>query len=209
MNLDDSPAQALAERPVEPVPSPRLEALGPTVALTDDELVRAHLAEDAQAFNELMRRHRVALYVVALRVLRDHEDAQDAVQTALLRAFRSAATYRGDSGVLPWLRAIVENVSRTAARTRDHNGREVVGLPAEGDNLAATEAGPEHTTVRFAEARELLSRLGEPYRTTFVLVKLQGFTYAEAAVIEHVSVGTIRSRVWRAKAILQGHTGGS
>jgi RNA polymerase sigma-70 factor (ECF subfamily) len=170
---------------------------------TDRELVAAHLAEDTQAFNEIIRRHRVALWVVALRVLGDHDDAQDAVQMALLRAFRSAGTYRGDAEVLAWLRSIVENVSKTLTRTRDRGGREVVGLPPEADSKASgAPNGPEQTVMLLADAEELLGRLEDPFRRTFILVKLRGFSYAEAAAIEQVPVGTIRSRVARAKATL-------
>lgn len=194
----------------------------------DPELLHQHLAQDPQAFNELVRRHRVALWVVALRILGDQDDAQDAVQMALLRAFRAARTYRGDSEVLSWLRSIVENVSKTLSRTRDRNGREVVGLPtrtgeivgaasvrrgltgaAAGAAAAARCADqhrtPEQTVMRFAEAEELLGRLDEPFRRTFILVKVRGFSYAEAAAIEQVEVGTIRSRLARAKATLLSH----
>lgn len=196
----------------EPPPG-RWRALGPVPAraarenASDEELLAAHVDGDTQAFNEIIRRHRIALRVVALRVLADHDDAHDAVQEALLRAFRGADRYRGDGDVLAWLRTIVENASKTVARTRDRNGREVVGLPPEDDGGTGPSSGggaggPEQTVMRFAEAEERLGRVEEPFRRTFILVKVRGFSYAEAAAIEQVPVGTIRSRLSRAKAIL-------
>ena len=70
----------------------------------DADLLRAHLDGDPQSFNELIRRHRTLLRIVALRVLENHHDADDAVQDGLLRAFRSAHTYAGRSSVGAWLR---------------------------------------------------------------------------------------------------------
>ena len=170
---------------------------------SDRELLQAHVENDARAFNEIARRHRLDLWIIALRILGDRDDADDAVQEALVRAFRAAATYRGESEVRAWLRAIVENVSRTVARRRDRNGREVVGLPPEEDRLGRhTAAGPDAHLLEVAEAEELLRHLEDPYRRTFVLVKLRGFSYAETAAIEQISVNTVRSRVGRAKAML-------
>ncbi|MBN9753929.1 MULTISPECIES: sigma factor [unclassified Pseudonocardia] len=86
--------------------------------VADADLLRAHLEGDPQSFNELIRRHRTLLRIVALRVLENHHDADDAVQDGLLRAFRGAHTYAGRSSVGAWLRTIIENTARTAVRNR-------------------------------------------------------------------------------------------
>lgn len=188
-------------RPLRAVPDPDDDELVPS----DEELLREHRNGDPQAFNEILRRRERDLLVVALRILKDPDDARDAVQAAMLRAFRSARTYNGSSRskhpVLSWMRTIVENVSLSMARSRDSNGREVVGLPAHVSD-ERTADGPEESVMHFAEAKERLDRLDEPYRRTFVLVRVRGCTYAEAAVIERVEVVTIRGRICRAKALL-------
>lgn len=194
--VDDEPTDAEDAQSLAESSSPPASAV-----LSDRALLAAHLANDPYAFNELARRHRLDLWIVALRVLGDRDDADDAVQEALVRAFRGARTYRGESEVRAWLRAVVENTSRTLARQRDRNGREVVGLP-EGHAERPSRAGPERQVVHFSEAEERLARVPEPYRRTFILIKIHGFTYAEAAAIEAVPVNTVRSRLGRAKAAL-------
>lgn len=193
----DEAEQVVEPQRGSPQPSPPEDAFVPS----DRALLAAHLANDLQAFNELARRHRLDLWAVALRVLGDRDDADDAVQEALVRAFRGARTYRGEAEVRAWLRAVVENTSRTLARRRDSNGRETVGLPAD-EGTPRSQRGPEEQVLHFAEAEELLSRIPLAFRRTFILVKVRGFSYAEAAAIEAVSVGTIRSRIGRAKAAL-------
>ncbi|MBA3488765.1 MAG: hypothetical protein H0T78_04330, partial [Longispora sp.] len=70
---------------------------------SDAELIRAHAAGDPAAFNELVRRHQQRLWAVALRTLGDHEEAADALQDALLSAYRAAERFRGESAVTTWL----------------------------------------------------------------------------------------------------------
>jgi RNA polymerase sigma-70 factor (ECF subfamily) len=115
-------------------PGARDDALDP---LSDAGLLRAHLDGDPQSFNELIRRHRTLLRIVALRVLENHHDADDAVQDGLLRAFRSADTYAGRSSVGAWLRTIIENTARTAARNRQRDQRRVTDIST--SRLADTE----------------------------------------------------------------------
>ena len=96
--------------------------------LADDRaLLAAHLAGDPAAFGELVRRHRDRLWAVALRTLGDPEDAADAVQNALISAYRGAATYRGEAAVTTWLHRIVVNACLDLVRRR--KGRETDPLP--------------------------------------------------------------------------------
>lgn len=171
--------------------------------VSDDDraLLRAHLAGDPQAFNELIRRHRTLLRVVALRVLENHHDADDAVQDGLVRAFRAAHTYAGRSSVGAWLRTIVENTARTAARSRSRDQRRVVDI--DGTRLAETEqigGDPAAIVANRDRIAEALAQIPLQWRRTFVLVKINGLTYAEAAEVLDVPVGTVRSRINRANA---------
>lgn len=77
----------------------------------DGELLRAHLAGDATAFATLVRRHQTWMWATARAMLGNREDALDAVQQALIRAFRSAHTWRGDGSVTSWLHRIVARVT--------------------------------------------------------------------------------------------------
>lgn len=173
------------------------------LAPSDAALLQAHLRGDPHGFAEIERRHRTYLWVVALRVLDDHHDAQDAVQIALMQAFRNADRWRGGSDAGPWLRTIVENTSKTLARHRDDGGRQTAVPPGSSDLLRhGTAESPEQIVAARAELAEALATIPEPFRHTFVLVKLRGLSYAEAAEVENVTVGTVRSRINRAKAAL-------
>ncbi|MFP5070895.1 RNA polymerase sigma factor [Pseudonocardia nantongensis] len=167
----------------------------------DVELLRAHLNGDPQSFNELIRRHRTLLRVVALRVLENHYDADDAVQDGLLRAFRSAHTYVGRSSVGAWLRTIIENTARTAARNRQRDQRRVTDIST--SRLADAEqagADPAEVVTDRALIAAALAEIPDPWRRTFELVKVNGLSYAEAAEVLDVPVGTVRSRINRANA---------
>lgn len=174
--------------------------------VADTELLRAHLEGDPQAFNELVRRHCTLLRIVALRVLENHHDADDAVQDGLLRAFRSAHTYAGRSSVGAWLRTIIENTARTAARNRQRDQRRVTAIAA--TRLADTEqlgADPAEIATDRSLIAAALAQIPAPWRHTFELVKINGLTYAEAAEVLGVPIGTVRSRINRANAARAKH----
>lgn len=83
---------------------------------SDQELLSLHAAGDPDAFGELVRRHRDRLWAVALRTLGDREEAADAVQDALVSAYRAAHTFRGESAVTTWLHRITVNACLDRAR---------------------------------------------------------------------------------------------
>src|SRR6201991_4799846 len=87
-------------------------------APADHELLRRHVAGDADAFGELFRRHRDRLWAVALRTVCDPAEAADALQDAMVPAFRRAADFRGESAVTTWLHRIVVNASLDRLRRR-------------------------------------------------------------------------------------------
>ena len=107
---------------------------------TDEELLQLHVDGDGQAFNELFRRHRHRLWAVALRTLRDPEDAADALQDAMISAFRRASSFRHQSAVTTWLHRIVVNASLD--RIRRNKVRRTDSLPDDVDRdsrLASSE----------------------------------------------------------------------
>ena len=87
-------------------------------APSDDDLLRMHVEGDPDAFGALFRRHRDQLWAVAIRTLGDPEEAADALQDAMVSAFRRAATFRGDSAVMTWLHRIVVNACLDRMRRR-------------------------------------------------------------------------------------------
>ncbi|WP_435836725.1 RNA polymerase sigma factor SigM [Streptomyces albus] len=171
----------------------------------DKQLLARHVAGDPDAFGELVRRHRDRLWAVALRTLGDREEAADAVQDALISAYRAAHTFRGQSAVTTWLHRITVNAcldrarktaSRRATPTDDTERLEQVLEPHE------SAAGPvERQDVR-RQVVAALSELPAEQRAALVLVDMQGYPVAEAAEVLDVAVGTVKSRCARGRARL-------
>jgi RNA polymerase sigma-70 factor, ECF subfamily len=161
---------------------------------SDAELIRAHVAGDTTAFEVLVRRHRDRLWAVALRTLGDREEAADAVQEALISAFRNAGSFRGDAAVTTWLHRIVMNACFD--RIRRQKTRPTVELP---DVEIAAAAVDTDTSL---DVRQALARLPEDQRAAIVLVDLEGFSVVDAAEVLDVPVGTVKSRCARGRARL-------
>jgi RNA polymerase sigma-70 factor, ECF subfamily len=173
----------------------------------DTALLRAHVAGDPDAFAELVRRHRDRLWAVALRTLDDREEAADAVQDALISAFRSADRFRGDSAVTTWLHRIVVNACLDRMRRRQ--ARPTVPLPdTNGRGLAALGTAPPHDSDTSLTVWRALAELPAEQRVALVLLDMQGYSVAEIAQILDVAEGTVKSRCARGRArlaVLLGH----
>jgi RNA polymerase sigma-70 factor (ECF subfamily) len=161
---------------------------------TDAALLRAHVHGDAYAFDTLVRRHSDRLWAVALRTLGDREEAADAVQDALISAFRSAERFRGDSAVTTWLHRIVVNACLDRIRRRQ--ARPTVELPA------TDLPGPPIDPDTALDVQAALQRLPDDQRMAIVLVDMEGFSVADAADALGVPIGTVKSRCARGRARL-------
>ncbi|WP_405726276.1 RNA polymerase sigma factor SigM [Streptomyces sp. NBC_01537] len=173
--------------------------------VSDSDLLARHVAGDPDAFAEIVRRHRDRLWAVALRTLGDREEAADAVQDALVSAFRSAHTFRGQSAVTTWLHRITVNAcldrarkaaSRRTASVIDERQFEDLLEPHESA-AAPAERGELHRELILA-----LATLPPEQRAALVLVDMQGYPVAEAAAVLAVPAGTVKSRCARGRARL-------
>lgn len=163
----------------------------------DRALLRAHVAGDPQAFAELVRRHRDRLWAVALRTLGDREEAADALQDALVSAFRSAGTYRGEAAVTTWLHRVVVNACLDRVRRRQARPT----VPFGATELASRWDDHGRTETRL-DVRAALATLPEGQRAAIVLVDMQDMPVAEAAEVLGVAEGTVKSRCSRGRAAL-------
>jgi RNA polymerase sigma-70 factor, ECF subfamily len=174
--------------------------------LPDAELLRAHVAGDPYAFETLVRRHRDRLWAVALRTMRDPEEAADAVQDALISAYRAAGSFRGDSAVTTWLHRIVVNACLDRIRRRQ--ARPTSPLPEEGPREPADKHDrmAERDTALVVE--DALGRLPVEQRAAITLVDIEGYSVADSALMLGVAEGTIKSRCARGRAklaVILGH----
>lgn len=172
---------------------------------TDQDLLAQHVAGEPDAFGELARRHRDRLWAVALRTLGDREEAADAVQDALVSAFRAAHTFRGQSAVTTWLHRITVNACLDRIRKASSRKTSPVNDPERLDQLLEPHESAEAPAERQDLHRELfaaLATLPAEQRAALVLVDMQGYPVAEAGRILDVPVGTVKSRCARGRARL-------
>jgi len=167
---------------------------------SDADLIAAHAAGDPHAFSELVRRHQDRMWAVALRTLRDPEEAADALQEAFISAFRAASSFRAESQVTTWLHRIVVNACLDRVRRRQ--SRPTVPLPQEGatDPPALGDAMSERETRMVVQ--EALAELPDEQRAAIVLVDVEGYSVSETAQLLGVAEGTVKSRCARGRAKL-------
>jgi RNA polymerase sigma-70 factor (ECF subfamily) len=176
----------------------------PDPAASDAELMAAHRAGDGEAFGLLAARYGRELWGLALHMLRDPDDAADAVQEALVSAYRRAATYRGEASVRTWLHRIAVN----ACIDRIRHDRVRATVPWPDRDPPARRADPAAELATRLAVDEALAALPVEQRVAVVLVDVQGCPVAEAAAILAVPAGTVKSRCARGRArlaVLLGH----
>ncbi len=166
----------------------------------DRALLAAAATGDAAAYGRLVQAHRDRLWAVALRTLGDREEAADALQDALLSAYRRAGQYRGEARVTTWLHRIVVNACLD--RARRSAARPTVTLPASGTGEPTDPHDRLATRETHIELEAALRALPVDQRAAVVLVDVQGLPFEEAARVLEVPVGTVKSRCFRGRARL-------
>jgi RNA polymerase sigma-70 factor (ECF subfamily) len=190
-------------------PAPELAQL---TERSDSELLAAHVAGDPDAFGVLFARNQQRMWAVAVRTLRNPDDAADAVQEAAISAFRHASSFRGDAAVTTWLHRIVVNACLDRLRRRA--ARPAESLPDDETSPSADRAVPDATESRQTQldVRAALASLNPDQRAALVLVDLEGYSVEDAAAVLDCAVGTVKSRCARGRArlaVLLGHLGPS
>jgi len=178
-------------------------AVDPPVAapvVDDQALIEATVAGHAVAFEELVVRYERAVYSLAVRTLRDRDEAQDATQEAFFKAYRALAGFRPGAKFSTWIFTICYRLccDRIAKRRR-MSGDE---LPDRAD----PSGGPEAVAEREDEARRVraaVNALPDKYRAVVTLYHLQGKQYDEIATVLNLPLGTVKTHLFRAKDYLR------
>ena len=175
-------------------------------------LIRAAQRGDLEAFNLLILRYQNLLFGIALRLLNDEDAAADAVQEALISAFRRFDTFRGDS-LRSWLARVVVNACYDEMRKkRRQHSVPLEQFNSDGEEIETSywlvdpESNPESQFESFeleSAIQKSLDKLQPIYRLMLVLVDIEGMSYEEAALAAHVPVGTVKSRLARARTQMQ------
>lgn len=177
--------------------------------------VARYQAGNTDAFESLVSRHERAIYQVCSRMLGDKEDALDAVQETFLRIYRALGAFRGDAAFKTWLIGIALNVCRNKIASAAERNRKVTSSitqedPENGESrdldLRDTAPDPE-AAVMGRELRSALERalcaLAPEHREILVLREIQDMEYEELAQVLSCPVGTVKSRLCRARQALR------
>jgi RNA polymerase sigma-70 factor (ECF subfamily) len=175
----------------------------------DHRLIADCLQGQTAAFGELVRRYQDRLYSTVYRLVDNAEDAQDVVQDAFLNAFQSLSSFKGDSQFFTWLYRIAVNTAislkrkqRVALTLRGGRSDEPGSEPTDPSEFSR----PEHALEKAEQERRIhdaLSRLSAEHRTVLVLKDMEGQKYETMAEILQVPIGTVRSRLHRARLELR------
>jgi RNA polymerase sigma-70 factor (ECF subfamily) len=182
-----------------------IAALAPERVDEESGLITRIGAGDARAMETIMRRHNRLLYRTARAILRDDAEAEEAVQDAYLKAFRSLEGFRRESKLSTWLVRIVTNEA-LMRRRRSIRSAEAIPINAAEEDPVESREGPDRAAER-GELRRLLEscvdRLPDDYRLVFVLRALEEWSVEETATALGIPEPTVRTRFFRARAQLR------
>jgi RNA polymerase sigma-70 factor, ECF subfamily len=179
------------------------------VSGSDRILIAECLAGRSSAFGELVLRYQDRLYNAVLRIVDNSEDAQDVVQDSFVNAYQSLASFKGESEFYTWLYRIAFNAAVTLKRRRKttmsiHQAVEG-GVSLEPADCSL-DISPDASLERFEEETKLyqaLKRLSVEHRSVLVMNDIDGMKYEQIAEVMGVPIGTVRSRIHRARLELR------
>ncbi|MEO8574379.1 MAG: sigma-70 family RNA polymerase sigma factor [Pyrinomonadaceae bacterium] len=187
----------------------------PAFAVTDSDFVDRLRSGDSEAFDILITRYSGDIFSVLYRMTEDAEEARDLTQDTFLSALKGIKSFRGESELKTWLFRIALNHSRNRFRWWKRRKRnETVSLDKPigdgtatiSDTIADAGESPEELMLREERRQKLLGALGclpEIFRETVVLCDIEGLGYEETARTLNISIGTVKSRIARAREQLR------
>ncbi|MDH7512402.1 MAG: sigma-70 family RNA polymerase sigma factor [Clostridiales bacterium] len=172
----------------------------------EEVLVEQAQQGDLEAYAELVKRYRERIYRTIYRYTRNHNDTDDLAQETFLQAFRAIKSFRKKSGFYTWIFRIAVNRSLNFVKKAGRE-KEKAGCEEKMENIAATFL---HSPEPVSMAKELGERLNEAvdslplaYKSSFILVVLQGMTHSQAAQVLRCPENTVSWRLHKARKILQ------
>ncbi|QTR49596.1 RNA polymerase sigma factor RpoE [Candidatus Thiothrix anitrata] len=174
---------------------------------TDLELVQRIQSGDKKSFDVLVLKYQHKVVSLVLRYVHDHDTAQDVAQEAFIKAYRGLKNFRGESAFYTWLYRIAINTAKNhlVSQGRRIPDTDIDAGEAEqfgGESALKEYATPEHELLT-AEIQRVVNRaiddLPEDLRTAIMLRELEGMSYEEIAVTMECPIGTVRSRIFRAR----------
>ena len=168
----------------------------------DELLLKRAQKGDSEAFEELLSEYEKSIYNLALKIMCHREDAMDMTQNAILRIYQSLSKFRGDSSLSTWIYRITTNICLDELRKRKHQSVSMEQL-AEKGILLADQAPSPHKAAEANQIREIVNEaiasLDEQSRAVLVLRDIKGLAYEEITQILQCEMGTMKSRLNRAR----------
>ncbi|MBW3539284.1 MAG: sigma-70 family RNA polymerase sigma factor, partial [Planctomycetes bacterium] len=178
--------------------------------MTDQELIDECLAGYTEAFGDLVSRYQDRLYHTLRAMLGSADEALDAAQDAFVQAFTRLSTFEGRSAFYSWLFRIAVNAAVSRKRRRKRGAAASLDAVREQSGLEPADRHPANTpshSLESSEQQELVRRaldeLPEEFRTALVLKEIEDLKYEDIAKIMKCPVGTVRSRIHRARCELR------
>lgn len=171
----------------------------PAASADERALVSAARRGSGDAMAEIVRRYQARVHTLAYRMLRDREAAEDIVQETFLRVLRGLPRLRDDGALRPWIMRIAANLVVALARQRAYDDRAL----AEAARAAETEWHDHVDPALAADVHRAVAQLPPHYRLAVVAYYLEGKSYLEAARGLGLPVGTLKVRLFRARAMLR------
>ncbi len=188
----------------------------PSSGLSDDaddrQLVERAQRGDITAFDQLIRRHHGRIYALIYHLVGNREDAEDATQSAFLRAYRALSGFRGAAAFSSWMYRIAVNTALNFIKQRRRQAEvplQTFGRTQSPDNGAGalitrrTPARDAQLSELHQKLNEALQSLSEKHRTVVILHDIEGLPHEEIARVMGCSEGTVRSRLFYARQLLQ------
>ena len=186
-----------------------------TAGVTDQQLVARVQKGDSRAFDLLVLKYQHKIFALIGRYVRDADEVQDVAQEAFIKAYRALPRFRGDSAFYTWLYRIAINTAKNylVSRSRRPPGSDIELENAEylenGGSLREIE-NPENALFGAelkAVVEDAISALPEDLRTAITLREFEGLSYEDIADIMGCPIGTVRSRIFRARETIDGLVG--
>ncbi len=178
------------------------------IVTPDSRLIEATLAGDKDAFGELVLRYQDRLAGALHHRLGSFHDARDVAQDAFILAYQKLNTFRQDSSFYAWLFRIAHNAAINSRRKKSLKPVSLNSADSDGDFSTSPRSSDEpglplESLESTQRIREALEQLPADYREALVLKELDGFRYEEIATVLNCPVGTVRSRIFRARQLLR------
>jgi RNA polymerase sigma-70 factor (ECF subfamily) len=176
--------------------------------MNEHEIIRKVISGDRQSFSKLVERHSSKAMTLALRMLKNREDAEEALQDAFMRVFRSLHTFEGKANFATWFYRIVYNVCASALEKRGDKLITIVSaddnemeLPIKSNEMAADEVLENHeeNTRIYRE----IERLPAEYSSVLTLFFVQQLRYDEITTVTGMPIGTVKTRLFRGRMMLR------